>query len=97
MTVANFRGLVGVFGERALLGSLLFVAIGYGLGWICGGPEVGTRRIVGLGTAGRNIAAALVVAGQNFENPKVVVMVVVFTIVTVGVLFPLSHYLARRS
>ena len=36
-----------------------------------------TRSVLGLGTAQRNIAAALVVGAQNFEEPQVVVMVIV--------------------
>ena len=44
-----------------------------------------------MGTAQRNIAAALVVGGQNFEEPRVVVMVVVVAIVGLLVLMPLRR------
>jgi BASS family bile acid:Na+ symporter len=50
-----------------------------------------------LGTAQRNIAAALVVGGQNFSDPKVVVMVAVVAIVGLLILMPLARVLARRS
>jgi len=50
-----------------------------------------------LGTAQRNIAAALVVGGQNLDDPKVVVMVVVVAIVGLLVLFPFARALAVRS
>src|SRR5262245_50439827 len=39
------------------------------------------RGPLALGTAQRNIAAALVVASQSFTDPKVVVMVIVVAIV----------------
>jgi BASS family bile acid:Na+ symporter len=42
-----------------------------------------------LGTGQRNAAAALVVANQSFEDPKVEVMVVVVTIVGLIILTPL--------
>ena len=50
-----------------------------------------------LGTAQRNIAAALVVGSQSFRDPKVVVMVVVVAIVSLLVLMPLSRLLAKRG
>jgi BASS family bile acid:Na+ symporter len=50
-----------------------------------------------LGTAQRNIAAALVVGGQNFSDPKVVVMVAVVAIVGLLVLMPLARVVAKRS
>ena len=49
-----------------------------------------------LGTAQRNIAAAVVVAGQSFSDPKVVVIVIVVAIVGLIVLMPLSRALANR-
>jgi predicted Na+-dependent transporter len=55
-----------------------------------------TRSVLGLGTAQRNIAAALVVANQSFEDPNVVVMVVVVAIVGLLTLMPLSRALGRR-
>ena len=50
-----------------------------------------------LGTAQRNIAAALVVGGQNFTDPKVIVMVVVVAIVGLLLLMPFARYLAKFS
>jgi hypothetical protein len=46
---------------------------------------------------GRNIAAALVVGGQSFSNPSVVVMVVVVAIVSLLILLPMSRLLARKG
>ena len=43
------------------------------------------------------IAAALLVGGQNFSDPKVVVMVVVVAIVGLLILMPLSRMVANRS
>src|SRR5215468_1572439 len=44
--------------------SILFITVGCGLGWICGGPGSDTKNVLSLGTAQRNIAASLVVGGQ---------------------------------
>jgi bile acid:Na+ symporter, BASS family len=79
------------------LASILFVVAGSGVGWVLGGPQSDTRGVMALGTAQRNIAAALVVGGQNFKDPKVIVMVVVVAIVGLLLLMPLARYLAKRS
>jgi bile acid:Na+ symporter, BASS family len=65
-----------VFCTRGILAGLVFITLGYGLGWLLGGPAADTRPVLGLGTAQRNIAAGLVVGSQSFSNPDVVVMVV---------------------
>ncbi|BBY49202.1 transporter [Mycolicibacterium arabiense] len=96
LVVVNFRNVLSVFGTRAILAGLLFIAVGYALGWAVGGPAAATRPVLGLGTAQRNIAAALVVGGQSFTDPSVVVMVVVVAIVSLLVLLPLSRQLARH-
>ena len=75
---------------------LLFIVLGFGIGWLLGGPDAGTRRVMALGTGQRNIAAALVVASQSFDDPKVVVMVIVVAIVGLIILMPLSRALASR-
>ena len=95
ITVANVNNVLAVFGTRGILAGLLFIAIGFVLGWFLGGPDINTRRVLALGTAQRNIAAALVVGSQSFTDPKVVVMVVVVAIVSLLVLMPLSRKLAK--
>jgi bile acid:Na+ symporter, BASS family len=97
ITAANINNVLAVFGTRGILAGLLFIAVGFGMGWLLGGPGMDTRRVLALGTAQRNIAAALVVASQSFRDPKVVVMVVVVAIVSLLVLMPLSRLLAKRS
>jgi BASS family bile acid:Na+ symporter len=97
LTVTNFGNMISVFGTRGILAGALFVLFGSGVGYVLGGPGGETRRVLGLGTAQRNIAAALVVAGQNFTDPKVLVMVVVVAIVGLLLLMPLARVLARRA
>jgi len=97
ITAANINNVLAVFGTRGILAGLLFIAVGFGMGWLLGGPGMDTRRVLALGTAQRNIAAALVVGSQSFRDPKVVVMVVVVAIVSLLVLMPLSRLLAKRG
>jgi bile acid:Na+ symporter, BASS family len=97
LVVVNFNKVLSVFGTRAILAGLLFIALGYAVGWVLGGPAADTRPVLGLGTAQRNIAAALVVGSQSFSDPSVVVMVVVVAIVSLLILLPMSRLLARKE
>jgi bile acid:Na+ symporter, BASS family len=76
---------------------LIFLLVGFGIGWFLGGQRSDTRSVMALGTSQRNIAAALVVGGQNFTDPNVLVMVVVVAIVGLLVLMSLSRVMAKRS
>jgi bile acid:Na+ symporter, BASS family len=97
ITAANIDKVLQVFGTFGILAGLLFIALGVVIGWLLGGPHVDTKRVMALGTGQRNIAAALVVASESFEDPKVVVMVIVVAIVGLIVLMPLSRALAKRD
>lgn len=94
LLVTNVRNILDLFGTRGVIASALFLIVGFGLGWLLGGPAAETKSVLALGTAQRNIAAALVVAGQNFSDPKVVVMVVVVAIVGLLLLMPLARRVA---
>jgi bile acid:Na+ symporter, BASS family len=96
ITVVNFDKVLQVFGTRGILAGLLFIALGFCIGWMLGGPGKDTRTVLALATAQRNIAAALVVGSQSFSDPKVVVMVIVVAIVGLIILMPLSRALANR-
>jgi BASS family bile acid:Na+ symporter len=95
--VANIQNILSLYGSRGVLASILFLVAGSTIGWFLGGPAAETRSVMSLGTAQRNIAAALVVAKQNFSDPQVVVMVVVIAIVGLVLLFPFARWLAKRS
>ena len=96
ITGANLRNVLSVFGTGGILAGLLLIALGFGTGWLLGGPGRETRSVLALGTAQRNIAAALVVA-SGFADPKVVVMVVVVAIVGLFILMPTARLLSRNA
>jgi bile acid:Na+ symporter, BASS family len=95
--VVNFDKIIGIFGTRGFLASILFIIFGYGMGHLFGGPGLDTKRVLALGTAQRNIAAALLVGGQNFTDPQVVVMVIVVADVGLLILLPLARILSKRG
>ena len=97
ISAANIDKVLQIFGTRGILAGLLFIAMGFGIGWLLGGTSSETKRVLALGTAQRNIAAALVVGSQSFSDPKVVVMVIVVAIVGLIILMPLSRALNNRA
>lgn len=97
ITAANIHNVLQVFGTRGILAGILFVGFGFGMGWMLGGPDAEAKRVMALATSQRNIAAALVVAGESINDPKVLVMVVVVAIVGLIILMPLSRVLGYRN
>jgi BASS family bile acid:Na+ symporter len=97
LLITNVRNVLDLYGTLGVLASIFFIAAGSGIGWFLGGHQSDTRTVMALGTAQRNIAAALVVGGQNFSDPRVIVMVVVVAIVGLLILMPLAKYQAKFS
>jgi BASS family bile acid:Na+ symporter len=95
-TAAHFQSVLAVLGTFGILAALVFTAVCVGIGWLFGGPGADTRSVLALGTAQRNTAAALVVAGQNFDDPDVVVMITVVLIVSFAMLMPIARVFARQ-
>jgi BASS family bile acid:Na+ symporter len=97
LLITNFQNVLSLFGTRGVLASILFLLVGLGMGWILGGSKLGIKNVLALGTAQRNIAAAMVVAGQNFDDPRVLVMIVVVAVVGLLTLMPLARVLGDRT
>ena len=91
----NFSALLGTFGTGAVAVGIVFVALSLAVGCALGGPAPTTRSVLGLGTGQRNVAAALVIATQNFTEPGVVVMLLVTTLAGVVVLLLVARWFAR--
>lgn len=89
-----FRDLVGT---GAIIAAVLLTAGGFGMGYLISSPGFNRRAVMGLGAGQRNIAAALVAASQGFDNPKTLVMVVLFSVIDLMVLFPIALILRRRA
>ncbi len=94
--VLNFDSMIALVGSRGLLAAVLFVAGALLAGYLIGGKDRSIKSVMGLGTAQRNISAALVVAAQNFDA-DVITFVLVFSIIGFIVLFPTAGELGKRS
>jgi BASS family bile acid:Na+ symporter len=93
-TAGHFKSVLSVFGTLGILAAVAYTVVCAGIGWLLA-PTTGTRGVLALGTAQRNAAAAFVVAGQNFADPKVIVMITAILIVEFVLLMPFARLLAR--
>jgi BASS family bile acid:Na+ symporter len=55
----------------------VFIVFSFSVGYLLGGPNVQTQRVLGVGTAQRNFAAALLIGTSNFSDPNVVSIIMV--------------------
>ncbi len=60
-------------------------------------PRSEARRVMGFGAAARNIPAALLVARENFVDPKVMIMVIVVALLSLIVPAPLTIVFAQGN
>lgn len=94
LNVTNMLSLIGTGGIVALL---LFIITTFALGFVFGGRDPGIRSVMGLGTAQRNISAALVVGVQNFTDPNVITTLLVGAILLLLLLMPTARQLGSRA
>ena len=94
LNVSNVISLIGTGGFLALL---LFLAGSLVIGFVIGGRDPAIRNVTGLGTAQRNVSAALVVTLQNFTDTNAVPFVLVASILIPMILLPLARWLGSRS
>ena len=92
-----FRDLLELLGSGALAVAAVFIGTLFAAGYVLGGPRQPIRGVLGLGTAARNVGAALVPASQCFSDPKIIIMLVASTIVMLIVLLPMAHWLRRKA
>ncbi|EJN57610.1 bile acid:sodium symporter family protein [Halogranum rubrum] len=97
MLVLNFQNIVGVVGTGLIVALLLLVVLSLVVGYLLGGPTTATKSVVGLGTAQRNVSAALVVGAGNFADPDVVVTLLVGALLMLVVLLVASGEFGKRS
>jgi BASS family bile acid:Na+ symporter len=97
MLVLNFKTVIGTIGSGAIITAVLFILISLAIGYFLG-PSTATRPVMGLGTAQRNIAAAMVVATGNFsDDPNVLTMILVAALLMLVILMPTAGELGKRS
>lgn len=93
----NITNILGLFGTGGFLALILFILGSLLVGYFLGGRDPGTRNVVALGTAQRNVSAAIVVAAQNFPGSDTLIFVLVGAIVLLFILLPAARRLGARA
>jgi len=95
--ILQWDNIVSLIGTGGLIAIVIFLLVALVLGYFAGGSDAGTRSVMGLGTAQRNLSAAMVVAAQNFsDNPNVLLTVIVAGIIGLVLLMPIAGELGKR-
>ena len=100
MLVLNFSNVISVIGTGGILALVIFITISFVLGYFVGGigSDSDIKKVAGLGTAQRNVSAALVVGTSNFSNePNVTVMLVVGALLMLVILMVTGGEMGRRG
>lgn len=95
LVALNFRNILSMISLEGV-GIILFLVGSLAAGLLLGGKPLAVRNVMGLGTGQRNISAALVVAEQNFDDPEILVTLVVTAIVGLLILMPVARWLGKR-
>lgn len=95
MLILNFSSIVSLFGSGGLLASIILIIVAAAAGYLLGGPGASNKWVQSLGAGQRNIAAAMVVATMNFGDAELV-MIIVFSVITMVVMAPLAGELGKR-
>lgn len=93
----NISNILSLIGSNGLLALLIFIVACLVIGLLLGGRDPGIRSALGLGTAQRNVSAAILVSVQNFSGSNTLPFVLVAAILLLLVLLPTSRLLSRRS
>jgi BASS family bile acid:Na+ symporter len=94
LNISNILSLVGTGGILALL---LFIIGSLLIGFLLGGRDNAVRSVMGLGTAQRNVSAAILVSAQNFAGTMTLPFVLVAAILLLLVLLPTAKRMGFRS
>ncbi len=95
--IVNAPLFARLLGTRAIPAAVLLIVGGFLMGFLLSSGRFHRRAVMGLGAGQRNIAAAMVVASQDFDDPRTLVMVVLFSVIDLVVLFPIAWMLRRYS
>ena len=93
----NVSNIIDLIGSRGFLALILFVVGSLLIGMVLGGRDPAVRSVLGLGTAQRNVAAAILVTTLNFGDTMTLPFVLVASIVLPLILIPTARVLGKRN
>ncbi len=95
--LVNLRGILELFITTTGAAIAVFILGAFAIGYACGGRNHERRIVLGLGSAQRNIAAAMVVATQSIGDAGTIIVVVSASVIGLALLFGLAALLRRHQ
>jgi BASS family bile acid:Na+ symporter len=75
--IVHFNEIMILLKTGVIFICAIFIIFSFTVGYLFGGPDIDTQRVLGVGTAQRNFAAALLIGTSNFDNPNVISVIMV--------------------
>jgi len=93
----NLSNIIAFIGSWGILALILFLVGSLLIGLLLGGRDPGVRAVMGLGTAQRNISAAIVVVTQNFAGTDTLPFTLVAAILGLLILMPAAKRMGQKE
>lgn len=92
----NVSNIIDLIGSNGLLAVILFIVGSLLIGYVLGGRDPGVNSVMGLGTAQRNVSAAILVSAMNFPGTMTLPFVLVAAILALLILLPTAKRMGAR-
>jgi bile acid:Na+ symporter, BASS family len=89
--------VASVYGSNGMWAMLCLVLLSLGTGWVLGGPAREDRRILGIGTALRNIGLAAVISTSSFHDSLIAASVLTYFLIQFIVTTLVGVYFTRTA
>ena len=96
MTILHGKDILAVFGYD-MVAVILFMIASLFIGYLAGGKFYHHRVVSSLSAGQRNVSAALVVAAQNFDDPKVSIIIIAVSIIGLFILIGTAKSYVKKE
>jgi len=96
LLVLHLGAILTQLKTETMVAAVIFPLAAFGFGLAMARRGVVAPEILSFATAQRNVAAALVVATQSFEEPLIALMIIFVSLVTLVLLFPIAWMMRQR-
>jgi BASS family bile acid:Na+ symporter len=93
--IVHFNEIIILLKTGVIFISAIFIIFSFTVGYLLGGPNIDTQRVLAVGTAQRNFAAALLVGTNNFDDPNVVSIIMVTSLLMMVLVLILGQKLTE--
>jgi predicted Na+-dependent transporter len=95
--VDKLSSAVRVWNLTVVTTGALLLVLCFGFGFIFGGPDRESRRVLALGTSARNMSASFLVAVENFGQSEVLAVLAIMVLLALTLQIPTAFILGRPA